>query len=195
MCFLAFFFFVNLNHAQFGLGLNRVPSKSESSLSSLVMILCLRMKSIINRIIFLLHLRGYTCDDLFYLSCLFAFLAQQIFFLQRVLCLPVFVLVILKNWCLQVPADFLGLSLAVGHGHTVSHRPLVCSVLGNSMLLRVLPALYEKQPQPITPHLRELVALMAQLDQAEQHHLLRLFQIVARKKELGVKPSLEDLTA
>ncbi|NXV25718.1 MELT protein, partial [Rissa tridactyla] len=64
---------------------------------------------------------------------------------------------------------------------------IVKSVLqGNSMLLRVLPALYEKQPQPINPHLRELVALMAQLDQAEQHHLLRLFQIVARKKELGV---------
>ncbi|XP_075013772.1 ventricular zone-expressed PH domain-containing protein homolog 1 isoform X2 [Calonectris borealis] len=64
---------------------------------------------------------------------------------------------------------------------------IVRSVLqGNSMLLRVLPALYEKQPQPINLHLRELVALMAQLDQAEQHHLLRLFQIVARKKELGV---------
>ncbi|KAM6357216.1 ventricular zone-expressed PH domain-containing protein homolog 1 isoform 2-T2 [Alca torda] len=64
---------------------------------------------------------------------------------------------------------------------------IVKSVLqGNLMLLRVLPALYEKQPQPINPHLRELVALMAQLDQAEQHHLLRLFQIVARKKEPGV---------
>ncbi|XP_010583253.1 PREDICTED: ventricular zone-expressed PH domain-containing protein homolog 1 isoform X2 [Haliaeetus leucocephalus] len=64
---------------------------------------------------------------------------------------------------------------------------IVKSVLqGNLMLLRVLPALYEKQPQPINLHLRELVALMAQLDQAEQHHLLRLLQIVARKKELGV---------
>ncbi|NXW09053.1 MELT protein, partial [Fregetta grallaria] len=63
---------------------------------------------------------------------------------------------------------------------------IVKSVLqGNSMLLRVLPALYEKQPRPINLRLRELVALMAQLDQAEQHHLLRLFQIVARKKELG----------
>lgn len=63
------------------------------------------------------------------------------------------------------------------------------------MLLRVLPALYEKQPQPINLHLRELVALMAQLDQAEQHHLLRLLQIVARKKEVGVKPCLEYLAA
>ncbi|NXW56127.1 MELT protein, partial [Eurystomus gularis] len=64
---------------------------------------------------------------------------------------------------------------------------IVKSVLqGNSLLLRVLPALYEKQPQLINLHLRELVALMAQLDQAEQHHLLRLLQIVARKKELGV---------
>ncbi|XP_038039580.2 ventricular zone-expressed PH domain-containing protein homolog 1 isoform X3 [Anas platyrhynchos] len=66
-----------------------------------------------------------------------------------------------------------------------------CSLLnlslpGNSMLLRVLPSLYEKQPQPINLHLRELVALLAQLHQAEQHHLLRLLQVVARKKELGV---------
>ncbi|XP_075362894.1 ventricular zone-expressed PH domain-containing protein homolog 1 isoform X5 [Mycteria americana] len=78
--------------------------------------------------------------------------------------------------------------LAVGFGR---EEKGACSLLnsslpGNSMLLRVLPALYEKQPQPINLHLRELVALMAQLDQAEQHHLLRLFQIVARKKELGV---------
>ncbi|NXA48917.1 MELT protein, partial [Nothocercus julius] len=64
---------------------------------------------------------------------------------------------------------------------------IVKSVLqGNSMLLRVLPSLYEKQPQPITRHLRELMALVAQLDQAEHHHLLRLFQTLARKKELGV---------
>ncbi|NXT17715.1 MELT protein, partial [Syrrhaptes paradoxus] len=64
---------------------------------------------------------------------------------------------------------------------------IVKSVLqGNSMLLRVLPALYEKRPEPITLHLRELVALMAQLDHTEQHHLLRLLQSVARKKELGV---------
>lgn len=63
------------------------------------------------------------------------------------------------------------------------------------MLLRVLPSLYEKQPQPINLHLRELVALLAQLHQAEQHHLLRLLQVVARKKELGVKLYLEYLTA
>ncbi|XP_071608926.1 ventricular zone-expressed PH domain-containing protein homolog 1 isoform X1 [Heliangelus exortis] len=64
---------------------------------------------------------------------------------------------------------------------------IVTSVLqGNWMLLRVLPALYEKQPQPITLHLGDLVALMAQLEQTEQHHLLQLFQMVARKKELGV---------
>ncbi|XP_074860366.1 ventricular zone-expressed PH domain-containing protein homolog 1 isoform X4 [Carettochelys insculpta] len=61
---------------------------------------------------------------------------------------------------------------------------IVKSVLqGNSMLLRVLPAVYEKNPQPINSHLMELVALMSQLEQAEQHHLLRLFLIVARKKQ------------
>ncbi|XP_073215682.1 ventricular zone-expressed PH domain-containing protein homolog 1 isoform X8 [Lepidochelys kempii] len=61
---------------------------------------------------------------------------------------------------------------------------IVKSVLqGNSMLLRVLPSVYEKRPQPINNHLTELVALMSQLEQAEHHHLLRLFQIVARRKQ------------
>ncbi|NXU41715.1 MELT protein, partial [Drymodes brunneopygia] len=64
---------------------------------------------------------------------------------------------------------------------------IVSSVLqGNSMLLRVLPALYEKQPRPILARLRELVAPMAQLEPPEQLHLLRLLHTVARKRELGV---------
>ncbi|NXO99076.1 MELT protein, partial [Certhia brachydactyla] len=64
---------------------------------------------------------------------------------------------------------------------------IVRSVLqGNSMLLRVLPALFEKQPQPILARLRELVAPMTQLDPPEQLHLLRLLHTVARKRELGV---------
>ncbi|KFQ26858.1 Ventricular zone-expressed PH domain-containing protein 1, partial [Mesitornis unicolor] len=65
---------------------------------------------------------------------------------------------------------------------------IVKSVLqGNVLLLRVLPALYERRPQPINLCLRDLVALAAQLDPAEHHHLLRLLQTVARKKEFGVK--------
>ncbi|XP_062988129.1 ventricular zone-expressed PH domain-containing protein homolog 1 isoform X2 [Elgaria multicarinata webbii] len=61
---------------------------------------------------------------------------------------------------------------------------IVKSVLqGNSMLLRVLPSLYDKQVQPINSHLRELVALMSHLEQPEQHHLLRLLLIVAKKKQ------------
>ncbi|NXM46056.1 MELT protein, partial [Gymnorhina tibicen] len=64
---------------------------------------------------------------------------------------------------------------------------IVRSVLqGNSMLLRVLPALYEKRPRPISARLRDLVAPMGQLDPAEQLHLLRLLHAVARKRELGV---------
>ncbi|NXP20691.1 MELT protein, partial [Scytalopus superciliaris] len=64
---------------------------------------------------------------------------------------------------------------------------IVRSVLqGNSLLLRVLPALYEKQPRPIALRLPELGALLARLDPAEQHHLLRLLHTVARNKELGV---------
>lgn len=60
------------------------------------------------------------------------------------------------------------------------------------MLLRVLPSLYEKQPQSINSHLKELVALMSQLEQAEQHHLLRVFQVVARRKQPEVKNNTDN---
>ncbi|NXE24921.1 MELT protein, partial [Ardeotis kori] len=92
-----------------------------------------------------------------------------------------------KELCRNM-ASYLSLAAIAKADLLADHTDaIVKSVLqGNWMLLRVLPALYEKQPQPINLRLRELVALMAQLDQAEQDHLLRLFQIVARKKELGV---------
>ncbi|XP_003894960.2 ventricular zone-expressed PH domain-containing protein homolog 1 isoform X1 [Papio anubis] len=64
---------------------------------------------------------------------------------------------------------------------------IVKSILqGNTMLLRVLPAVYEKQPQPIKRHLTELLALMSQLEQPEQYHLLRLLHVAAKKKQLEV---------
>ncbi|XP_062034356.1 ventricular zone-expressed PH domain-containing protein homolog 1 isoform X2 [Lepus europaeus] len=62
---------------------------------------------------------------------------------------------------------------------------IVKSILqGNAMLLRVLPAVYEKQPQPINRHLPELLALMSQLEQPEQYHLLRLLHVAAKRKQL-----------
>ncbi|XP_053317367.1 ventricular zone-expressed PH domain-containing protein homolog 1 isoform X2 [Spea bombifrons] len=65
--------------------------------------------------------------------------------------------------------------------HTVA---IVSSVLqGNSMLLRVLPSVYEMQPQPVNACLRELVSQMPHLDDSEQHHLLRLLQEVAKQKQ------------
>ncbi|KAF3827256.1 hypothetical protein GH733_002742, partial [Mirounga leonina] len=51
------------------------------------------------------------------------------------------------------------------------------------MLLRVLPAVYEKQPQPINRHLTELLALMSQLEQPEQYHLLRLLHVAVKRKQ------------
>ncbi|XP_008576911.1 PREDICTED: ventricular zone-expressed PH domain-containing protein homolog 1 [Galeopterus variegatus] len=61
---------------------------------------------------------------------------------------------------------------------------IVKSILqGNVMLLRVLPAVYEKQPQPINRHLTELLALMSQLEQPEQYHLLRLLHVAAKRKQ------------
>ncbi|XP_036098657.1 ventricular zone-expressed PH domain-containing protein homolog 1 [Molossus molossus] len=61
---------------------------------------------------------------------------------------------------------------------------IVKSILqGNTMLLRVLPAVYEKQPRPINRHLTELLALMLQLEQPEQYHLLRLLHVAAKRKQ------------
>ncbi|XP_007941738.1 ventricular zone-expressed PH domain-containing protein homolog 1 [Orycteropus afer afer] len=61
---------------------------------------------------------------------------------------------------------------------------IVKSILqGNTMLLRVLPAVYEKQPQLINRHLTELLALMPELEQPEQYHLLRLLHVAAKRKQ------------
>ncbi|XP_026521333.1 ventricular zone-expressed PH domain-containing protein homolog 1 [Notechis scutatus] len=65
--------------------------------------------------------------------------------------------------------------------HTES---IVKSILqGNSTLLRVLPSLYEKQQEPLSNHLRELVGLMPHLEPSEQQHLLQLLLTVAKKKQ------------
>ncbi|KAJ8410747.1 hypothetical protein AAFF_G00187040 [Aldrovandia affinis] len=52
------------------------------------------------------------------------------------------------------------------------------------MLLRVLPSVYRKQPDAIHLHIRELTAMMSQLEQPEQQHLLRLLQMVAKQHPL-----------
>ncbi|XP_027789756.1 ventricular zone-expressed PH domain-containing protein homolog 1 isoform X2 [Marmota flaviventris] len=64
---------------------------------------------------------------------------------------------------------------------------IVRSILqGNTMLLRVLPAVCEEQPQPIHRHLTGLLALMPQLEQPEQYHLLRLLHVAARRRQVEV---------
>ncbi|XP_041515195.1 ventricular zone-expressed PH domain-containing protein homolog 1 isoform X2 [Microtus oregoni] len=64
---------------------------------------------------------------------------------------------------------------------------IIKSILqGNTMLLRVLPAVYEMQPRPINRHLAELLALMSQLEQTEQYHLLRLLHAAAKKRDVEV---------
>ncbi|MGH0139280.1 UNVERIFIED_CONTAM: hypothetical protein FKN15_063063 [Acipenser sinensis] len=64
---------------------------------------------------------------------------------------------------------------------------------GNYMLLRVLPSVYEKQPQSINARVPELVELMAQLDQPEQQHLLGLLQMVAKQHPQVLNKSLSSL--
>ncbi|XP_077344221.1 ventricular zone-expressed PH domain-containing protein homolog 1 isoform X3 [Lithobates pipiens] len=54
---------------------------------------------------------------------------------------------------------------------------------GNSMLLRVLPSVYEMRPQPIHHCLRELVSQMSHLDEGETHHMLRLLHAIAKTKQ------------
>lgn len=52
------------------------------------------------------------------------------------------------------------------------------------MLLRVLPSVYRKQPGAIHQHTDDLAAMMSQLAQPEQQHLLRLMLMVAKQQPL-----------
>lgn len=65
---------------------------------------------------------------------------------------------------------------------------LICFVslclIGNHMLLRVLPSVYPKQPDTIHHHLGNLTAMMSQLESPEQQHLIRLIQMVAEQHPL-----------
>ncbi|XP_056621469.1 ventricular zone-expressed PH domain-containing protein [Triplophysa dalaica] len=59
-------------------------------------------------------------------------------------------------------------------------KDITCSVLGgNFMLLKVLPSVYPRQSEPIHQRIRELMALMSQLDQTGRQHLLRLLQMIS----------------
>lgn len=49
------------------------------------------------------------------------------------------------------------------------------------MLLRVLPSVYPRQPEPIHCRLHSLAAMMLQLEGPEQRHLIRLIQAVAEE--------------
>ncbi|XP_064158701.1 ventricular zone-expressed PH domain-containing protein [Anguilla rostrata] len=71
---------------------------------------------------------------------------------------------------------------------------ITCSVLrGNHMLLRVLPSVYKKQPEAIHLHIGELTAMMSQLEQPEQQHLLRLLQMVAKQHPLALSSLVPSL--
>ncbi|KAM3932192.1 ventricular zone-expressed PH domain-containing protein homolog 1 [Leptodactylus fuscus] len=72
--------------------------------------------------------------------------------------------------------------LLVDHTETIIKNILQ----GNTMLLRVLPSVYEMQPQPIHQFLRDLVSQMPHLEEGEQHHMLRLLQAIAKAKQAKV---------
>ncbi|XP_045859869.1 ventricular zone-expressed PH domain-containing protein homolog 1 [Meles meles] len=89
-----------------------------------------------------------------------------------------------KELCRNM-SNYLSLAAITKADLLANHTDVIVkSILqGNAMLLRVLPAVYEKQPQPINRHLTELLALMSQLEQAEQYHLLRLLHVAVKRKQ------------
>ncbi|XP_049484598.1 ventricular zone-expressed PH domain-containing protein homolog 1 isoform X3 [Panthera uncia] len=89
-----------------------------------------------------------------------------------------------KELCRNM-SNYLSLAAITKADLLADHTDIIVkSILqGNAMLLRVLPAVYEKQPQPINRHLTELLALMSQLEQPEQYHLLRLLHVAAKRKQ------------
>uniref|UniRef100_A0A8C1USH1 Ventricular zone expressed PH domain-containing 1 n=1 Tax=Cyprinus carpio TaxID=7962 RepID=A0A8C1USH1_CYPCA len=78
-------------------------------------------------------------------------------------------------------ASYLSLAAIAKADLLAQHtEAITCSVLGgNAMLLRVLPSVYPRQSEPIHQHIRELTAMMSQLDQASRQHLLRLLQMIS----------------
>ncbi|XP_026230664.1 ventricular zone-expressed PH domain-containing protein isoform X2 [Anabas testudineus] len=71
---------------------------------------------------------------------------------------------------------------------------ITLSVLGgNHMLLRVLPSVYPRQPDTIHCHLGNLTTMMSQLESTEQHHLIRLIQMVAEQHPLMLSPQVPAL--
>ncbi|XP_048836134.1 LOW QUALITY PROTEIN: ventricular zone-expressed PH domain-containing protein [Brienomyrus brachyistius] len=64
---------------------------------------------------------------------------------------------------------------------------------GNHMLLRVLPSVYKNQPEAIHQHLMVLAAMMSQLTQPEQQHLLRLMLMVAKQQPLALRSTVPSL--
>ncbi|XP_020925380.1 ventricular zone-expressed PH domain-containing protein homolog 1 isoform X3 [Sus scrofa] len=92
-----------------------------------------------------------------------------------------------KELCRNM-SNYLSLAAITKADLLVDHTEVIVkSILqGNATLLRVLPAVYDKQPQPINKHLTELLALMYQLEQPEQYHLLRLLHVAAKRKQLEV---------
>uniref|UniRef100_A0A8D0VIK1 Ventricular zone expressed PH domain containing 1 n=1 Tax=Sus scrofa TaxID=9823 RepID=A0A8D0VIK1_PIG len=92
-----------------------------------------------------------------------------------------------KELCRNM-SNYLSLAAITKADLLVDHTEVIVkSILqGNATLLRVLPAVYDKQPQPINKHLTELLALMYQLEQPEQYHLLRLLHVASKRKQLEV---------
>ncbi|XP_033615465.1 LOW QUALITY PROTEIN: ventricular zone-expressed PH domain-containing protein homolog 1 [Fukomys damarensis] len=92
-----------------------------------------------------------------------------------------------KELCRNV-SNYLSLAAITNADLPADHTEVIekSTRQGNAMLLRILPAVYEKQPQPINRHLTELLALMSQLEQPEQYHLLRLLRVTAKRKQLEV---------
>ncbi|XP_024910563.1 ventricular zone-expressed PH domain-containing protein isoform X1 [Cynoglossus semilaevis] len=71
---------------------------------------------------------------------------------------------------------------------------IIRSVLeGEHMLLRVLPSVYPRHPDSVHRDLGDLAAMMPQLEPAEQHHMIRLIQLVAEQHPVMLSPQVPVL--
>ncbi|XP_043926418.1 ventricular zone-expressed PH domain-containing protein homolog 1 [Protopterus annectens] len=99
-----------------------------------------------------------------------------------------------KELCRNM-SSYLSLAAIAKAELLVDHtEAIVQSILqGNYMLLRVLPSIYEKQPELIDKHVTEMSALLSQLEQTEKQHLLRLLHLVAEQQAKVLNESISML--
>uniref|UniRef100_A0A4W4G6G4 PH domain-containing protein n=1 Tax=Electrophorus electricus TaxID=8005 RepID=A0A4W4G6G4_ELEEL len=92
-------------------------------------------------------------------------------------------------------SSYLSLAAIAKAELLIEHTEAIAlSVLGgNSMLLRVLPSMYPLQPELIHQHIRELFAMVTEVEQTSRQHLLRLLQMISEQHPQALTPLVPSL--